>query len=102
EGLAARVEKLPLEAISTVVRKTLQAASSLLHRLDTQVTREVIAALSEAREAVDTANTMMAADKPLQRDTLETIRDLGRTAKSLRALTDFIVCYTAALLCGTI
>ena len=100
QGLAARVEKLPLEAISTDLRKTLQAASSLLHRLDTQVTPEVIAALSEAREAVDTANTMMAADKPLQRDTLETIRELGRTAKSLRALTDYLESNPEALIWG--
>lgn len=100
QGLATRLEKLPLEQISTDLRKTLQAASSLLHRLDTQVTPEVVAALGEAREAVDTATNMMAEDKPLQQDTLETIRELGRTAKSLRALADYLESNPEALIWG--
>jgi paraquat-inducible protein B len=49
---------------------------------------------------VDTAQGMMAADEPLQQDTREAIRELGRTAKSLRALSDYLERHPEALLWG--
>ncbi|MFD1692446.1 hypothetical protein ACFSHR_15740 [Azotobacter chroococcum] len=61
---------------------------------------ELAATLGEARKAVDTAQGMMAADEPLQQDTREAIRELGRTAKSLRALSDYLERHPEALLWG--
>ncbi|GAB3396400.1 PqiB family protein [Azotobacter armeniacus] len=100
QRVASKLEKLPLEQIGADLRQTLQTTSRLLHRLDTQVTPEVVATLSEARKAVDTAQGMMAADEPLQQDTREAIRELGRTAKSLRALADYLERHPEALLWG--
>ncbi|SFB24814.1 intermembrane transport protein PqiB [Azotobacter beijerinckii] len=100
KNVAGKLEKLPVEQIGTDLRQTLQAANRLMTRLDTQVTPEVVATLSEARKAVDTAQGMMAADKPLQYDTREAIRELGRTAKSLRALSDYLERHPEALLWG--
>ncbi|SEP70149.1 paraquat-inducible protein B [Azotobacter beijerinckii] len=100
KNVAGKLEKLPLEQISTDLRQTLQAANRLMTRLDAQVAPEVVATLSEARKAVDTAQGMMAADKPLQYDTREAIRELGRTAKSLRALSDYLERHPEALLWG--
>ncbi|MFD2407638.1 hypothetical protein ACFSVK_20875 [Azorhizophilus paspali] len=59
-----------------------------------------MATLGEARKAVDTAQNMMAADEPLQQDTREAIRELGRTARSLRALADYLERHPEALLWG--
>lgn len=100
QRVAGKLEKLPLEQIGADLRQTLQTTSRLLHRLDTQVAPEVVATLGEARKAVDTAQGMMAADEPLQQDTREAIRELGRTAKSLRALADYLERHPEALLWG--
>ncbi|WP_061289148.1 PqiB family protein [Azotobacter vinelandii] len=100
QRVAGRLEKLPLEQIGADLRQTLQTTSRLLHRLDTQVAPEVVATLGEARKAVDTAQNMMAADEPLQQDTREAIRELGRTARSLRALADYLERHPEALLWG--
>lgn len=100
QRVAGKLEKLPLEQIGADLRQTLQTTSRLLNRLDTQVTPELVATLSEARKAVDTAQGMMAADEPLQQDTREAIRELGRTAKSLRALADYLERHPEALLWG--
>lgn len=100
QRVANKLEKLPLEQIGADLRQTLQTTSRLLYRLDTQVAPELVATLSEARKAVDTAQGMMAADEPLQQDTREAIRELGRTAKSLRALSDYLERHPEALLWG--
>ncbi|GAB3473182.1 PqiB family protein [Azotobacter salinestris] len=100
QRVAGKLEKLPLEQIGADLRQTLQTTSRLLHRLDTQVAPEVVATLGEARKAVDTAQGMMADDEPLQQDTREAIRELGRTAKSLRALADYLERHPEALLWG--
>lgn len=100
QRVASKLEKLPLEQIGADLRQTLQTTSRLLNRLDTQVAPELVATLGEARKAVDTAQGMMAADEPLQQDTREAIRELGRTAKSLRALSDYLERHPEALLWG--
>lgn len=100
QRVASKLEKLPLEQIGADLRQTLQSTSRLLNRLDTQVAPELAATLGEARKAVDTAQGMMAADEPLQQDTREAIRELGRTAKSLRALSDYLERHPEALLWG--
>lgn len=100
QRVASKLEKLPLEQIGNDLRQTLRSASGLLERLDAQVTPELAATLKEARQAVDTAQGMMAADEPLQQDTREAIRELGRTAKSLRVLADYLERHPEALIWG--
>ncbi len=98
--IADKLEKLPIERIGADLHQTLLAANRLLGRLDAQVAPELVATLAETRQAVGTAQSMMAADKPLQQDTREAIRELGRTAKSLRVLADYLERHPEALLWG--
>jgi paraquat-inducible protein B len=98
--IAAKLEKMPVEEIGSDLRQTLQAANVLISRLDSQVTPEVVATLSEARKALSTAQGVMAADAPLQQDTREAIRELGRAAKAFRALADYLERHPEALLRG--
>ena len=100
KSIASRLEKLPIEQIGTDLRQTLQAASGLLNRLNTQVTPQIVAALTEARQAVGSAQGLISANKPLLQDTHEAIRELGRTAKSLRSLADYLERHPEALIRG--
>lgn len=98
--IATKLEKIPVEEISSDLRHTIQAANAMITRLDTQVTPEAVAALAEARKAIAAAQGMMANDAPLQQDTREAIRELGRTAKAFRTLADYLERHPEALLRG--
>lgn len=100
KSIAGRLEKLPIEQIGSDLRQTLQAASGLLNRLNTQVTPQITAALIEARQAVSSAQGLVAANKPLLEDSHEAIRELARTAKTLRSLADYLERHPEALIRG--
>ena len=98
--IVAKIEKMPLEQIGNDLRQTVQTANALLTRLDTQVTPELVAAVAEARKAMTAVQGMTANDAPLQQDTREAIRELGRTAKAFRTLADYLERHPEALLRG--
>jgi paraquat-inducible protein B len=100
KSIADRLEKLPIEQIGTDLRQTLQAASGLLNRLNTQVTPQIVATLTEARQAVSSAQGLVAANKPLLEDSHEAIKELARTAKTLRSLADYLERHPEALIRG--
>lgn len=100
KSIAGRLEKLPIEQIGSDLRQTLQAASGLLNRLNTQVTPQITAALIEARQAVSSAQGLVAANKPLLEDSHEAIRELAKTAKTLRSLADYLERHPEALIRG--
>jgi len=100
KSIAGRLEKLPIEQIGSDLRQTLQAASGLLNRLNTQVTPQITAALIEARQAVSSAQGLVAANRPLLEDSHEAIRELARTAKTLRSLADYLERHPEALIRG--
>lgn len=100
KNIANSLEKVPFEKIGTDLSHTLQAASSLLNTLNVKVTPEVTATLAEARQAVEVAKEMLTANKPLLLDSRETIQELGRTAKSLRSLADFLERHPETLIRG--
>jgi paraquat-inducible protein B len=61
---------------------------------------ETKAALEEARKALAAAKQTMANDAPLQQDLREALRELARTAQSLRVLTDYLDRHPESLLRG--
>ena len=98
--IAAKLEKMPLEQIGNDLRQTLQSANAMITRIDTQVAPELAAAVAEARKAMTAVQGMTANDAPLQQDTREAIREMGRTAKAFRTLADYLERHPEALLRG--
>jgi paraquat-inducible protein B len=95
--LARTVEKLPLDYIGTELRQTLKALSrtmdsvdKLVKRLDTDIAPAAHGALEDARRTLKTAEQTFAPDAPLQQDVRTMLRELTRTAQSLRVLTDYL------------
>lgn len=100
KNLAAKLERLPLERIGRDLQRTLAAAASLLAGLDHEVTPELRATLGEARQTLEVARNLLSADQPMQQDTRQAIRELSRTARSLRQLADYLERHPEALIWG--
>jgi paraquat-inducible protein B len=95
--LARTIEKLPLDQIGADVRqslktlnRTLDSADKFVKHLDSDVTPAAQITLEEARKTLKAAEQVIASDAPLQQDMRAVLRELGRTAQSLRALADYL------------
>ena len=105
--LTSKLEKLKLDELVGELRKavksfdtTLKSADTMVKRVDADVVPETKAALEEARKALAAAKQTMANDAPLQQDLREALRELARTAQSLRVLTDYLERHPESLLRG--
>lgn len=61
---------------------------TLIKRLDAETVPELNQALIEARRAMQNAENVMASDSPLQTDLRDALRELTRTAASIKTLSD--------------
>jgi len=105
--IAKKLEKLPLDETVADVRKALQSldvtlkyADKLVKRMNAEVVPEVRMTLEEARKTLGAAKQTLSADAPLQQDLRETLRELARTAQSLRVLTDYLERHPESLIRG--
>lgn len=106
-SIAKKIDKMPLTEIGTDIRqnlttlnRTLNDADKLVKRLDTEVTPTVKSALEEARATLKSAERTFASDSPLQYETQETLRELKRTAQSLRLMAEYLERHPEALIRG--
>ncbi|MCW0207353.1 MAG: MlaD family protein [Achromobacter sp.] len=99
-NIIAKVEKIPFDKIGEDLRATLASTSKLMGRLDKQVAPEAQAMLKQARESMVQINALLAADASLPVNTERAMQELGRAARSLRALADFLQSNPEALLRG--
>jgi paraquat-inducible protein B len=93
--LARSFEKLPLDQIGADLRqslrtlnRTLDNADKFVNRLDRDITPTAKTTLEEARKTFKAAEQTIASDAPLQQDLRVMLRELSRTAQSLRTLAD--------------
>ncbi|HZH05955.1 MAG TPA: MlaD family protein [Lautropia sp.] len=119
--IALKLNKIPYEQIGNDVQKTvstlertLGSAEKLAKTLNNDISPQMTAAMKDVRRTLDTANkaletagrTMSAAgravaeDAPLQQDLRHTLQELGRSAASLRVLTDYLEQHPESLLRG--
>jgi paraquat-inducible protein B len=99
-SIAGKLEKIPFDKISADLRTTLSSASSLMTRLDKQVAPQAQLALREATKSLAEISNMLSSDTGLAANSERAIQELGRTARSLRALSDYLQAHPEALLRG--
>jgi paraquat-inducible protein B len=114
-SILAKLDRLPLEAIGEDVRKdlksldqTLQDASRLLSRVDTEIVPALKASLDDARRTLAaTERVMKGAEATLvgpnaagQQELREALQEVARAARSLRTLTDYLERHPDALIRG--
>ncbi|CAB3641367.1 PqiB family protein [Achromobacter pestifer] len=98
-SILTKLDKVPFDAIGTELGGALRAASGLLKRLDTQLAPEAQALLRQANRSLTAVTALLAPDAlPQGADTA--LRELGRAARSLRELSDYLQAHPDALLRG--
>jgi paraquat-inducible protein B len=99
-NLIARMNKIPFEAIGNNAKQTLARADALLRSFDTELVPQARDTLTAARTTLDSANSALQPDSALQQDTADAIRELSRTAASLRSLAEYLERHPEALIRG--
>jgi paraquat-inducible protein B len=116
-GIVAKLDKLPYEAIGTdlttaltSLNQTLQDTSKAINRIDTDVTPELKAIVTEVRATIASADgvlknadaTLVGKDAPAQQDLRDALQEIARMARSLRVLSDYLERHPEALIRGKV
>lgn len=106
-SVLAKVDKVPLEEVATDLRGTLKtldaslrSAEKVMRQVDQDLAPGLNATITETRQTMKAANQLLTADAPTQQDLRTTLRELTRTAQSLRELADVLQRRPEALLRG--
>jgi paraquat-inducible protein B len=116
-SLIDKLDRLPLDAISDDLRKTLASleqalkdGSALFNRLDTDVVPALKTTLDDARSALGSAERMLTSTEatlvgpsaPGQLELRNAMQEVGRAARSLRVLADYLERHPEALIRGKV
>ena len=106
-SIAAKLDKLPLDGVTTDLRRALSSMSTTLKSTDRLVTQfdsklapEARATLAQVRKSVASVDQSLGSDAPLQQDLRETLTEIRRAAQALRSLTDYLDRHPDALIRG--
>jgi paraquat-inducible protein B len=95
-----KIDKIPFDQIGKDLRETLASTSRLLKNLDKSVAPEVSKTLQAARKSLDNINELLARDGSLPANADLALTELGRAARSLRSLADYLQVHPEALIRG--
>jgi paraquat-inducible protein B len=103
----AKLEKLPIEAIGSDLRKVLAAVEQsmasidrLAQRIEGDMAPEFVAGVRDLRSSLAALERLLAADSPLQQEARDALHEVGRAAQSFRSLSDTLERQPEALLRG--
>ncbi len=98
--LLAKLNGIPFDAIGTNAQRTLENANNVMARLGTDVVPQAHDTLSAAQSALDSVNDALQPDSQLQQNTSDAMRELARTAASMRYLADYLERHPEAVIQG--
>jgi paraquat-inducible protein B len=98
--LLVKINSIPFEGIGNDARTALRTTNNLISQLGTDVVPRAHDTLTSAQTMLDSANSALQPDSALQQSTEETMRELTRTAVSLRTLTDYLAQHPESLVRG--
>jgi len=99
-SILTKLDRVPFDAIGTELSGALRAASSLVRRMDTKLAPEAQALLRQANRSLAAVGGLLAPDAVLPQNADVALRELGRAARSLRELSDYLQAHPDALLRG--
>lgn len=99
-SILAKLDKVPFDEIGTELSGALRGASRLVKRMDVQLAPELQALLRQANRSLAAVGGLLAPEADLPVSTDNTLRELGRAARSLRELSDYLQTHPDALLRG--
>lgn len=102
-----KLEKVPFDTIGSnldkslvALKATLESADKVVKQLDDNVLPEMKQTLEQARRTLNNAERTLATDAPVQQDLRDTLNEVGRAARELRVLADYLSRHPEALLRG--
>jgi len=105
--LSGAIQKFPLEQIGTdflttlkTLNQTLDKGGKFVEQLQSEVTPELKVALEEMHRTLKSAEHMLADESPTQQELQNMLRELTRTAESIRLLSDYLERHPEALIRG--
>ncbi|MGE0802885.1 MAG: intermembrane transport protein PqiB [Lautropia sp.] len=105
--IARKLNQVPFEQIGGDLQKslaslnrTLASAEQTVRSLRNDVAPEITAAMRDARKTLDSVQRTLRDDSPLQEDLRQALREVARSAVSVRVLTDYLERHPESLLRG--
>lgn len=90
-NLAADIRKMPLDQIAQNILETTQGMNALVNDPDMKkLPHSTNAALVQAKQTLNTADSAIAPDSPLQYDLANMLVEFTEAARSIRVLTDYL------------
>ncbi len=99
-SIAAKLDKVPFDALGKDLHQTLRSANALLQRLDNELVPEAKATIIDARKTLDSLQSSLGEDGSLQQNTQQTLREVSRAAEAFRVLSDYLERHPESLLRG--
>lgn len=105
--IADKLTKFPLDEIGQDVRKTLanmntaiESTDKLVKQLDSKTAPAMQATLDDARKTMQSTQTILASDAPMQQDIRRAVQQMTRAAASLQMMSDYIEQHPESLIRG--
>ncbi|CAM4396020.1 Paraquat-inducible protein B [Bordetella tumbae] len=99
-NIVDKIDKIPFDQIGRDLRTTLSSTSRLLENLDKRVAPDLRNTLQAARKSLDSINELLSRDGSLPVNAERAMTELGRAARSLRSLADYLQVHPEALIRG--
>jgi len=100
-GILAKIDKMPLEAIGEDLKKLLETTDRMLKRIDTEITPELKSTLENLKRVLESTDAnLVGRDAPTQQELREALQEISRAAQSIRSLTDYLERNPDALIRG--
>jgi paraquat-inducible protein B len=105
--LSRKIDNVPVDQIAADLHKaiksldqTLESTDKLVKQLDASVAPQARETLEQARKTLVNAERTLSSDAPVQQDLRDALREIGRSAESLRSLTDYLDKHPESLIRG--
>ena len=99
-SIVDKIEKIPFDSIGKNLDGSLHELNGTLKQVNTALLPEAKRTLQGVNKTVGTANDALSEDSPLQQNIANTLEELQRTVRSVRAFTDYLGRHPEALLRG--
>jgi paraquat-inducible protein B len=106
-SILKKVDRIPLDQLSSelvaslkALNKTLAETDQLVARINTDIAPEIKATLAEARRSLRSAQATLEGDAPLSADLREALRQISRSAQAVGGLADYLERHPESLIRG--
>ncbi|MBF7141173.1 MULTISPECIES: intermembrane transport protein PqiB [Pseudomonas] len=100
QAIVDKFSKLPMDQIANNLNGSLNEMSKTLHQVNTTMLPQLDETLNQTRKTLAAAEQTLGEDSPQRQQLGDTLGELERTAKSVRALTDYLGRHPESLIRG--